>query len=82
MPDEVLRDPHVRFRQTYVDEDGLVQPAPAPRFGATPLRLPGPAPLLGQDSRALLEGLGLDASAIEELVDAGVVGVPPTAMTD
>lgn len=34
--DEAIAHPHMVARQTYVDVDGLVQAAPAPRFSRTP----------------------------------------------
>ncbi|MGI5340988.1 CaiB/BaiF CoA transferase family protein [Streptomyces sp. CA-181903] len=42
---EAPRHPHLAARGTFADRDGIVQPAPAPRFSATPgaLRRP-PAP--------------------------------------
>ena len=33
---EAARHPHLQARQTYVEQDGVVQPAPAPRFSRTP----------------------------------------------
>ena len=33
---EAPRHPHMLARETFVDEGGIVQPAPAPRFSATP----------------------------------------------
>ncbi len=36
---EALRHPHNRARATYVEHDGLMQAAPAPRFSRTPGRL-------------------------------------------
>ncbi|MBV1852660.1 CaiB/BaiF CoA transferase family protein [Catellatospora tritici] len=39
---EAPADPQLRARQTYVDRDGVVQPAPAPRFSRTPATLSGP----------------------------------------
>jgi alpha-methylacyl-CoA racemase len=40
---EAPEHPHNRSRQTFVDVDGLVQPAPAPRFSRTPTALRSPA---------------------------------------
>ena len=34
--DEAMEHPHLRVRSTYVEVDGLRQPAPAPRFSRTP----------------------------------------------
>ena len=38
--DEAPAHPHNRARQTFVSVDGIVQPAPAPRFSRTPARTP------------------------------------------
>ena len=55
------------------DSVGRVRQArPPARFG-TPLPTPGPAPHLGEHSRQLLAGLGLDDAAIAALFAAGVV---------
>lgn len=52
---------------------GRVRQARAPaRFGA-PLPAPGPAPHLGEHSRQVLAGLGLDDAAIAALIAAGAV---------
>ena len=40
--DEVADDPHNRARGTFVEIDGVVQPAPAPRFSRTPNGPPTP----------------------------------------
>ncbi|MBL6599752.1 MAG: CoA transferase [Alphaproteobacteria bacterium] len=34
--DEVMDDPHNKERDTFIEIDGVVQPAPAPRFSRTP----------------------------------------------
>jgi alpha-methylacyl-CoA racemase len=41
--DEVLSHPHVAARETFVTVDGVVQPAPAPRFSRTPSHAGRPA---------------------------------------
>ena len=33
---EAPNHPHNRARETFVEDGGMVQPAPAPRFSATP----------------------------------------------
>jgi alpha-methylacyl-CoA racemase len=38
--DEAPRHPHNRARETFVSVDGVVQPAPAPRFSRTPAAPP------------------------------------------
>ena len=67
--DEAPRHPHNVARGTFVEVDGVVQPAPAPRFSrtaaATPRRraeLPSPA--------TVLRGWDVDASTIGRTCDA------------
>jgi alpha-methylacyl-CoA racemase len=46
--DDVTEDAHLAQRGTYVEADGVLQPAPAPRFGRTPGALGRPAPWPGE----------------------------------
>jgi crotonobetainyl-CoA:carnitine CoA-transferase CaiB-like acyl-CoA transferase len=39
---EAPRHPHLAARGTFVEVDGILQPAPAPRFSATPSAMPQP----------------------------------------
>jgi alpha-methylacyl-CoA racemase len=41
--DEAPEHPHNRARDTFLAIDGVVQPAPAPRFSRTPPDAPAPA---------------------------------------
>ncbi len=43
------------------------------KFSDTPGRVHGPAPLLGEHSRAILAEAGYTASEIDGLIDRGVV---------
>ncbi len=43
----------------------------------TPLRVGNPAPWVGEDNRAILAELGLDATAVDRLEQSGVVGTLP-----
>jgi alpha-methylacyl-CoA racemase len=72
--DEAAADPHLAARGTIVTRDGLRQPAPAPRFDATPATLPPPRPRPGEHGDAVLTELGLDAAEIATLRAAGVIG--------
>jgi len=66
---EAASDEHLAARGTYVVTDGVVQPAPAPRFSRTPGRLSGPAPVPGQHTTEELTAWGLADAA--ELVACG-----------
>jgi alpha-methylacyl-CoA racemase len=73
-PTEAPEDPHLRARETFLtDSDGLVAPAPAPRFSATPASRPAPVSLPGQDTDSILSELGLSADEVRALRDAHVV---------
>ncbi|MGB6100184.1 MAG: CaiB/BaiF CoA-transferase family protein [Comamonas sp.] len=73
---EAPEHPHNVARGTFVRPDGVLQPAPAPRFDRTPSALPPKAPGTGEHTVALLEGVGYSPAEIQALVDAGVVFVP------
>jgi alpha-methylacyl-CoA racemase len=71
---EAAAHPHLRARATFVDVDGVRQPAPAPRFSATPAA-PGPVPgAPGADTDTVLAEAGLSAAAIQALRDDGAAG--------
>ncbi len=70
---EAPRHPHLVARQTYIDVDGITQPAPAPRFSRTRPATPSSPSLPGDHTHALLQEMGLDEDAVTALEDAGVV---------
>jgi len=56
---EAPHHPHLAARGTFTDHDGITQPAPAPRFSATPTAVrTGPA-LPGADTEAVVRDWGL-----------------------
>ncbi|MDB5483651.1 MAG: carnitine dehydratase [Caulobacteraceae bacterium] len=71
--EEAPRHAHNVARQTFVELDGVVQPAPAPRFSATPGAIAGPPPAIGAHSRSALEGWGFSISDIDALETAGAL---------
>jgi alpha-methylacyl-CoA racemase len=71
--DEAPAHAHARAREAFVTIDGVVQPAPAPRFGRTPSGVPRRAPRLGEHSREVLRGAGLADMDIDALIAAGTV---------
>ncbi|PKO66180.1 MAG: carnitine dehydratase [Betaproteobacteria bacterium HGW-Betaproteobacteria-16] len=70
---EAPAHPHNRARGTFVEQDGVVQPAPAPRFDRTPCALPPAAPVIGCDSASILSELDLSETEIKALIASGVV---------
>ncbi|MFI1465565.1 CaiB/BaiF CoA transferase family protein [Nocardia carnea] len=70
---ETVEHPHHLARGTFVDIDGMVQPAPAPRFDGAPPTTPRPRRAPGADSRSILEGLGYPAEEVDALIGSGVV---------
>lgn len=56
---------HSRTRGSFVKIDGVLQPAPAPRFSATPSMLPRRAPERGEHGAAALHDWGFDAEAVD-----------------
>ncbi len=66
--------PHNAERGTFIEVGGVVQPAPAPRFGRTPAGRPQPPPRPGADTDAVLTGLGYSAAQITALRASGAVG--------
>ncbi len=69
---EAAQHRHNVERQGYVEIDGVVQPAPAPRFSRTPAGAGSP-PAFGQDTRAVLSEIGLPEDEIDALYKSGAV---------
>ncbi|MDP1692739.1 MAG: CaiB/BaiF CoA-transferase family protein [Burkholderiaceae bacterium] len=51
---DAARHPHNVARRTFFENDGVVQPSPAPRFSRTPADRPGPAPYIGEHDDELM----------------------------
>jgi alpha-methylacyl-CoA racemase len=66
---EAAADPHLAARETYVTDDGVTQPAPAPRFSRTPGALSAPPPVPGQHTTQALTEWGLPDA--QDLVACG-----------
>jgi alpha-methylacyl-CoA racemase len=70
---EAPHHPHNAARATFVERDGVTQPAPAPRFSRTPADIGAPASTPGQDSAEVLVDWGWSEASVEALRRAGVV---------
>jgi alpha-methylacyl-CoA racemase len=66
---EAPRHPHLAARGTFVERDGVVQPAPAPRFSRTQAEIGRPPANPGADTREALTAWGIDD--VDGLLDAG-----------
>jgi alpha-methylacyl-CoA racemase len=71
--EEAPRHPHNQARKTFVEVEGVVQPAPAPRFSRTKPELKTTPPIPGQDTLRVLEDFGLTPGEIEDLKQSGVI---------
>ena len=70
---EAPQHPHNKHRATFVDVDGVTQPAPAPRFSRTQAEISHAARPPGADTRDVLADIGFDESKISALEEQGVV---------
>ena len=70
---EAARHPHMQARSTFVEVEGWSQPAPAPRFSATPAGPPAPSPSRGAHTTDILIELGFSDSEMDKLRETGTV---------
>ena len=70
---EAPQHPHNKHRATFVEVDGVTQPAPAPRFSRTQAEISHAARPPGADTRDVLADIGFDESKISALEEQGVV---------
>ena len=76
---ELLADPQVRHNGSFIEYDhpteGHIKAPGFPyRFSKTPPSVERGAPLAGEDTREVLQGLGYDEARIDDLLARGVVG--------
>ena len=65
--------PHNKARNTFLNIDGVVQPAPSPRFSRTVAEVSHPARAPGVDSQSVLKDCGFSAEEISKLSAGGVI---------
>lgn len=68
---EAKDHPHNAARETYIDVDGMVQPAPAPRFSRTPGEVAFGSRPQGADTEAVLGDWGFSSEEIQHLREQG-----------
>jgi alpha-methylacyl-CoA racemase len=64
---------HTLARNGFIEIDGVVQPAPAPRFSVTHTGTPRPPIGLGDGGMATITAWGVPRVELEDLVNSGVV---------
>jgi alpha-methylacyl-CoA racemase len=70
---EAPAHPHLRARGALIEVDGIVQPAPAPRFSRTPAGRPSPPNPAAQSAGEVLPSWGFGCADIEALRASGIV---------
>ncbi len=66
--------PHAAARGAFVEIDGVVQPAPAPRFSRSAAGHPAAPPRPGADTDGVLASLGMTEDEVADLRARGVIG--------
>jgi alpha-methylacyl-CoA racemase len=59
---EAPAHPHMAARGTFIEIDGVTQPAPAPRFSRTPSATPRTQPQTGEHTAEVLRDWGITAA--------------------
>jgi len=70
---EALTHPHNRHRASFIEIDGIAQPAPAPRFRGTPSQVQRPPARIGEHTDAVLRDWGFVADEIASLHQSGAI---------
>ena len=71
--DEAIHHPHNQARDTFIEIDGVTQPAPAPRFSRTPPAPPAAVAAVGEHTDAILRDWGIDEATITRLRSSGAL---------
>ena len=71
--EEAPNHPHNKARGSFIELEGVVQPAPGPRFSRTPCEVQHPPAITGEHSEAVLADWGFSADEIAGLKAAGAI---------
>jgi alpha-methylacyl-CoA racemase len=69
--DEVASHAHAQARGAYIEIEGVVQPAPAPRFDRSVASVPKRSPQVGEHTAEVLAEAGLSNAEIDALLSSG-----------
>jgi alpha-methylacyl-CoA racemase len=70
---EAPRHPHNKHRGTFIEEGGVTQPGPAPRFSRTPSKIQRPPARPGEHTEEALRDWGFANSDVETLRKSGAI---------
>lgn len=65
--EEVAGHPHNKARESFIEVDGVVQAAPAPKFSRTQPDFPKPPPFIGEHNETALKDWGFSKMEVDEL---------------
>ncbi len=71
--EEAMEHPHNIARETFVEIEGVKQPAPAPKFSRTPSEIQSPPCRRGQHTKEALADWGVGGDRISALMEKGVI---------
>lgn len=70
---EAADHPHNKARESFIELDGVIQPAPAPKFSRTKPNVPTPPASPGEHTEAILKDWGFQPDEIESLQKSGAI---------
>ena len=70
--EESINYKHTKERETFIDIDGVIQPAPAPRFSNTPGKIQHSPVEKGKHTREIIKSIGKE-NLIEELLKSKII---------
>jgi alpha-methylacyl-CoA racemase len=70
---DVAQHPHNLARETFVEVEGVLQAAPAPKFSRTPGEIQGPPPEYGAHSRSALQDWGFSVEELDRMEAQGAL---------
>jgi alpha-methylacyl-CoA racemase len=71
--EEAPKHPHMKHRGTFVEDGGVTQPGPAPRFSRTPSKIQRPPARPGEHTEEALRDWGFANSDLETLRKCGAI---------
>lgn len=75
--DEAVHHPHNKERKTFIFNDGVYEPSPAPKLSRSPGHIESKIqPKIGEHSVEVLQEVGYSQTEIQEMISNGVVDHP------